>query len=28
VADAYKFWYDLNDDEVLDLLNASRFYLK
>ena len=28
VADAYKFWYDLNDDEVFILLKESRFYLK
>jgi predicted phosphoribosyltransferase len=28
VADAYKLWYDLKDDEVLNLLNESRFYLK
>ena len=28
VADAYKYWYDLNDEEVLNLLNESRFYLK
>ncbi len=28
VASAYKHWYDLNENEVLELLNNSKFYFK
>ena len=28
VADAYKYWYDVPESEVLEIINNSKFYLK